>query len=131
MSPKYHLTYFDLTGLGEPIRMLLHYGGIEFTETRVLRQEWLALKPCKLLMYFLLKMKILKVLAIEPLQQLPVLDVDGKRMHQSTSIARYLGKQVGLAGDNDWESYEIDAVADTVMDFRHGCGTSRIFVLKC
>lgn len=82
--------------------MLLHYGGMEFTETRVLRQEWLALKP-----------------SIEPLQQLPVLDVDGKRMHQSGSIARYLGKQVGLAGDNEWESYEIDAVADTVMDFRH------------
>lgn len=51
MSPKYHLTYFDLTGLGEPIRMLLHYGGMEFTETRVLRQEWLTLKPCKLFMY--------------------------------------------------------------------------------
>lgn len=55
MSPKYHLTYFDLTGLGEPIRMLLHYAGIEFTETRVLRQEWLALKNCKFLGFFLVK----------------------------------------------------------------------------
>jgi len=52
-------------------------------------------------------------------------------MHQSGSIARYLGKQVGLAGDNEWESYEIDAVADTVMDFRHGCETNWMFVLEC
>lgn len=50
--------------------------------------------------------------------QMPVLDVDGQRVHQSVSVARYLAKRVGLAGDNDWESLLIDTVVDTVNDLR-------------
>ncbi len=53
-----------------------------------------------------------------PLGQMPVLEIDGEKIHQSVSIARYLGKRVGLAGNNDYENLKIDAVADTVNDFR-------------
>lgn len=47
MAPKYKLTYFDFTGLGESIRFLFSYGGIEFIDNRVSRADWVALKPSK------------------------------------------------------------------------------------
>lgn len=50
--------------------------------------------------------------------QMPVLEVDGKRAHQSLAMARYLSKQVGLNGADDWEDLEIDTVVDTINDFR-------------
>lgn len=50
--------------------------------------------------------------------QMPVLEVDGKKVFQSTAIARYLGKLVGLAGKDDWENLQIDIMADTITDFR-------------
>lgn len=53
-----------------------------------------------------------------PMGQMPVLEVDGQRVHQSVSMARYIAKRVGLAGDNDWESLLIDTAVDTVNDLR-------------
>lgn len=50
--------------------------------------------------------------------QMPVLEVDGQRVHQSIAIERYLGKRFGLAGANDWESLQIDSAVDTVNDLR-------------
>lgn len=53
-----------------------------------------------------------------PMGQMPVLEVDGHRVHQSISMARYVAKRVGLAGTNDWENLIIDTAVDTVNDFR-------------
>lgn len=53
-----------------------------------------------------------------PMGQMPVLEVDGRRVHQSISMARYIAKRVGLSGDNEWESLIIDTAVDTVNDFR-------------
>ena len=53
-----------------------------------------------------------------PFGQVPVLEVDGKVINQSTSICRYLAKQFGLAGADDWENLEIDATVDTIHDLR-------------
>lgn len=50
--------------------------------------------------------------------QMPVLEVNGQRVHQSISIGRYLAKQVGLGGATDWENLLIDIATDTVNDFR-------------
>jgi hypothetical protein len=47
MAPAYKLTYFNVTALGEPIRFLLSYGGIEFEDHRIDKDEWAQLKPCK------------------------------------------------------------------------------------
>jgi len=51
-----------------------------------------------------------------PFGKVPVLEVDGKRINQSVAICRYLAKQYGLAGKNDWEALEIDSTVDTLQD---------------
>ncbi|KAJ3663489.1 hypothetical protein Zmor_007746 [Zophobas morio] len=100
MAPAYKLSYFNFRGLAETARFLLNYGGIEFEDVRVTQEEWPQLKE---------KM---------PFGTLPVLEHDGKQAGQSIAIARYLAKQVGLAGKDDWENLEIDAIVDTINDLR-------------
>nr|WCC58244.1 glutathione S-transferase [Pharsalia antennata] len=100
MAPAYKVTYFDITALGEPIRFLLNYGGIEFEDNRIQKENWPALKPSM------------------PLGQMPTLEHNGKVAHQSVAISRYLAKQVKLVGKNDWEDLEIDATVDTINDLR-------------
>ncbi|KAF6208058.1 hypothetical protein GE061_016508 [Apolygus lucorum] len=97
--PTYKLTYFDLKGLGEPIRMILTYLGEEFEDNRIPIEEWPAIKPT--IKY----------------GRLPVLDVDGKRMYQAQAILRLLAKRAKLAGDNDLEAFEIDSIVGVVTDF--------------
>ncbi|GLG96500.1 Putative Per a allergen [Gryllus bimaculatus] len=100
MAPKYKLTYFNIRALAEPIRFLFAYGNIEYEDIRIERENW----P--------------KVKSSYPAGKLPILEVDGKIVVQSSAICRYLAKQVGLAGANDWEALEIDSVVDTITDVR-------------
>jgi len=99
-NPTFTLFYFNVKALAEPIRFLFAYGNVEYEDVRVTRDEWPALKPTM------------------PMGQMPVLEVDGRRVHQSVSMARYIAKRVGLAGENDWENLIIDTAVDTVNDFR-------------
>ncbi|XP_026295805.1 uncharacterized protein LOC552283 [Apis mellifera] len=96
----YKLTYFPVKGLGEPIRFLLSYAGISFEDERFDRDDWPKIKPTT------------------PFGQVPVLDVDGKKIAQSVAISRYLAKKSGLAGKDDWEALEIDSIVDTIHDVR-------------
>lgn len=38
--PAYKVSYLNLTALGEPIRMLLTYGGLDFEDVRYEYSEW-------------------------------------------------------------------------------------------
>jgi glutathione S-transferase len=51
-----------------------------------------------------------------PLGQIPVLEVDGVKLPQSVSIARFLAKQFQLAGKDNLEQAKVDAVVDTIND---------------
>jgi len=46
--------------------------------------------------------------------------VDGKMLAQSVSIARYLARQHGLGGKDDWEQAQADMYADCVADLIAG-----------
>jgi len=100
MVNQYKLTYFDVTGYGELIRYILHYGGKSFEDRRIeFGDEWNTLKPKT------------------PMQQLPVLEIDGKtEISQSRAIARYLAKQCGIAGKDDIEQALADMYVDGVYD---------------
>uniref|UniRef100_V5GZQ6 glutathione transferase n=1 Tax=Anoplophora glabripennis TaxID=217634 RepID=V5GZQ6_ANOGL len=100
MAPTYKLTYFDITALGEPIRFLLSYGGMEFEDNRIQKESWPTLRPST------------------PFGQMPILEHNGKVAYQSAAICRYLAKQVKLVGKNEWEDLEIDATVDTITDLR-------------
>ncbi|XP_014472024.1 PREDICTED: uncharacterized protein LOC106743045 [Dinoponera quadriceps] len=102
--PSYKLTYFPITALAEPIRFLLSYAGIDFEDDRFNREDWPKIKETM------------------PFGQVPVLEVDGKKINQSMAISRYLAKKCGLAGKDDWEALEIDATVDTINDLRQKIG---------
>lgn len=53
-----------------------------------------------------------------PFGQVPVLEINDKKVHQSVAISRYLAKTLNLVGLNDMEDLEIDSMVDTIVDLR-------------
>ena len=49
----YKLTYFNFPALGEPIRFLLSYGGVEFEDNRIEWSNWHNVKDCKYLLVYI------------------------------------------------------------------------------
>uniref|UniRef100_A0A146KVM5 glutathione transferase n=1 Tax=Lygus hesperus TaxID=30085 RepID=A0A146KVM5_LYGHE len=102
--PTYKLTYFDVKGLAEGIRLLLSYMGKEFEDIRIPfsldpNSQWSKMKS---------ELKLAK---------LPLLEIDGVELTQSTAICRYLADEAGLLGDNAWENLQIDIISGSVKDF--------------
>ncbi|XP_034938353.1 glutathione S-transferase-like [Chelonus insularis] len=100
MMRTYKLTYFNVMGLGEPIRFLLSYGGYKFEDIRIAREEWPKMK------------------ASTPFGQLPVLEIDGKPYGQTLPICRFLAKELDLNGKTDVDDLEIGCVAHALHDLR-------------
>jgi glutathione S-transferase len=96
---KFKLTYFDFNGgRGEPARLAMRIGGIEFEDCRIPVAEWPEVK------------------ANYRYHQLPELEVDGTVLNQSNVISRYVGKLAGLYPEDDWQAAICDAVIDTADD---------------
>jgi len=96
------LTYFKSQALGEAIRLLLSYGKVQFNDVRIdYAEEWHSYPKETL-----------------PMGQLPILEIDGKKLYQSVAVCRYLGKKFGLSGSTAMEDYEIDNAVDNFSDFR-------------
>uniref|UniRef100_A0A146M8G7 glutathione transferase n=1 Tax=Lygus hesperus TaxID=30085 RepID=A0A146M8G7_LYGHE len=102
--PKYKLTYFDVKGLGEGIRMILSYMEADWEEVRIERPQ-LPTSPWQ------------KLKAGVKYHKLPVLEIDGKEVYQSSAICRYLASEAGLLGRNPWENLQIDIIEGTFKDF--------------
>ena len=52
--------------------------------------------------------------------QIPVLEVDGKTIAQSMTIARFLARKYNLVGKNELEEAETDMIVDCVTDAMNG-----------
>lgn len=96
---KLKLIYFNFHGgRGEPARLAMHIGGVEFEDQRVVFADWPAIKSQM------------------PYQALPVLEVDGKLLAQSNSINRYVAKLAGLYPGDRWQAALCDEIMDAVED---------------
>jgi glutathione S-transferase len=96
---KLKLTYFDFHGgRGEPARLALAIGGIEFEDDRIPLPEWPRRK------------------ADTPFGALPVLEVDGQIVTQSNGINRYVGKLTDLYPADAWQAALCDEAMDAVED---------------
>ena len=59
---------------------------------------------------------IVKFFLATPFGQVPVLECDGQIICQSIAIARYVAKENGLAGKDNWTQAQADMVVDCLMD---------------
>ncbi|KAI6232875.1 putative glutathione S-transferase 6 [Aphelenchoides fujianensis] len=110
-KPHFKLIYFDARGICESIRLIFRYANQSFVDERISKKQWLAMKDSTFY------------------GKLPILEVDGRPLAQCYTISRYLAKQFGLNGADDWSAAKIDEVAD----FHKGVHTEispYIFVLS-
>lgn len=100
--PSYKLTYFDFDGgRGEPVRIAFHAAGIEFEDERWSFPE------------FQEKRGGTRFNAV------PVLEIDGNAVTQSTAMCRYIGKMAGLYPEDDMQALYCDEVMDATEDLTH------------
>ena len=81
--PDIRLTYLDIPGFAEPIRLCLKLGGIEFIDRRVSYEE----------------IRQMREKGELPWSQVPILEVDGETYGQSVAILRWAGRKTGLFPD--------------------------------
>lgn len=97
--PSYTLIYFNGRGRAEIARYIFAQAGVEYEDKRVTGEEFGKLKPTL------------------PTGSLPVLQVDGKSLSGSSSIARFLGERFGLGGETDFDNAQLDSIVDVLNDF--------------
>ena len=98
-NPKLKLTYWDMPGgRGEPARLAMVVGGVEFEDHRIGFAEWPKIRPQA------------------PFHACPFLEVDGVIIGQSNTISRYVGRLGGLYPEDPWQAALCDEMLDTVED---------------
>eukprot|EP00057_Strongylocentrotus_purpuratus_P007621 XP_011662095.1 PREDICTED: S-crystallin 4 isoform X2 [Strongylocentrotus purpuratus] len=97
----YKLTYFDVRGRGEVIRLVFAQAQVEYEDVRILPAEWDSSKTDR---------------SRFPMGCCPVMDLDGMTMMQSMVIARHLARKFGLAGKDEKEMTMVDMMSDLCTD---------------
>uniref|UniRef100_A0A6U4DPQ7 Glutathione S-transferase n=1 Tax=Phaeomonas parva TaxID=124430 RepID=A0A6U4DPQ7_9STRA len=101
---SYKLTYFDINGRAEYIRLAFVAGGIEFDNELINRDMWQAMKPTT------------------PFGQLPLLTytkAEGEepvKIAQSNAILRFVGKAIGLYPEDPVAAMHVDSAMDYMED---------------
>jgi len=75
------------------------------------------------------KVMIVCVHAGFPFGKLPILEMDGMKMHQSAAIIRYLARKAGgtLYGRDQFEALQCDVAYDTISDLRVSKSNNPLF----
>ena len=107
MRPK--LTYFDVRGRAESIRLILEEADVDYAEKRVQVEEWPTLKPTM------------------PMGQLPIYEESGGdetlTLFHSGVIRRYLACKHGLDGGDGRERLACEMVVESILDAQVSIGT--------
>ena len=98
--PTVKLSYFDIQGRAEIIRILLHAGNIDFEDQRIPFDGW----PDHNLGMF-------------PAGSVPVLYWDGEELLESMAITRFVAMKAGLAGKTDLQFTQADMILEHCNDF--------------
>lgn len=97
--PHLKLTYFDIHGgRGEPARLAMYLGNIDFEDDRISFQEFGANREAY------------------PFRRVPVLQIDGVELSQCNSINRYVGRLAGLYPTDELQAAFCDEAMDAVED---------------
>jgi glutathione S-transferase len=101
MEDTYKLIYFNFRSRAEPIRLIFALADVPYEDFRFDKSKWTP------------EMK-----NSTPWGQVPILEVNGKRLAQSSAICRYLARRFNLTGANDFEAAKCDELVDSMMDLR-------------
>ena len=99
--PKYILHYFPINGRAVIPRALLSYVKADWENDVIKMEDWPKTKKSGLWEY----------------EQLPVLEVDGKKYSQSHAINIYLGQTFNLMGKDKEEDYQINNILIAFEDY--------------
>mmetsp|Transcript_41958 Transcript_41958/g.48287 ORF Transcript_41958/g.48287 Transcript_41958/m.48287 type:complete len:219 (+) Transcript_41958:38-694(+) len=94
------LHYFDVNERVDAIRTLLYFKGIDFEDFIISKEKWEELKNT----------------GIYPLKQLPLLEIDGVVLEQSSAILEYLGMKYDLGPQNLNERFLVSYYIASVDD---------------
>lgn len=103
-KPSIKLTYFDIAGRGEPVRLALVLSKTPFEDDRIGFADWAALKPKT------------------PCGQLPVLTIDGEQRSQSTAMMRYIGSKFSETLYPSDKLFDIEEALGLIEDFGNSWG---------
>ncbi|WP_028862842.1 glutathione S-transferase [Psychromonas aquimarina] len=93
------LTYFDIAaGRAEPARLAMHIGSIPFEDIRFPFSQFAEVKKKT------------------PLNQVPVLTIDGRQITQCNSINRFIGKLAGLYPEDNFQAMLCDEIMSALED---------------
>ena len=97
----YKLTYFDMGGRAEPVRICLHAAGIDFEDRRISFPEFMDMR------------------ANLRFRCVPTLEIDGKVVTQSNAMCRYVGKMAGLYPEDALQALYCDEALGVMEDLLH------------
>ena len=97
--PKLKLTYFDINGgRAEVARLALTIGDVPFEDHRISFEQFGATRGSM------------------PFGAVPIIEVDGEALTQSSTISRYVGKLANLYPEDPWQAAICDEVMDVIED---------------
>jgi glutathione S-transferase len=99
VNAKPHITYFDLRGRAEAVRLMFEELGVEYDEHRVRSNaEWRTMKPQT------------------PFGTLPIYEEGDLRIAQTMAIYRHIARTRGLYGKSEREHVECDVGAEAINE---------------
>jgi len=106
-SIKPVLTYFQIRGKAEPIRLLLEECGVEYGDVRIGRSEWYGGKKQEY-----------SEKGWSPFGQMPLIEIGGQHYAQMLSIMRYFAEKHKLYAETLEDRLRCDMIAQGAEDWR-------------